>query len=114
MHFHLFSQQEIIALCLGRHRTTIGLILKEWAPRWALVGLDLSILDIIRDYLFKEAPDRNIELGKPKLVFHDGKDWLIAPKGNDNAITKCTYSSKTEKDSARGITWSTAAGLVFE
>jgi len=50
----------------------------------------------------------------PCLVFVDGKDWLIAPKGNDTTIEKCTYSSKTEKTSARSLTFSTAAGLVFE
>ena len=56
----------------------------------------------------------NLDLGKPKLVFHDGKDWLICPKNNDTAIMKCTYSSKNERDVTQGITWSTAAGLVFE
>ena len=68
----------------------------------------------LRDYLGKEVPNVNLDLGKPKLVFHDGKDWLICPKHNDNAIMKCTYSSKNERDACRGITWSTASGLVFE
>mmetsp|Transcript_26163 Transcript_26163/g.44604 ORF Transcript_26163/g.44604 Transcript_26163/m.44604 type:complete len:84 (-) Transcript_26163:264-515(-) len=79
MYFHLFTHQEVLGLCLGRHRTSIGNILKEWAPKWALVGQDLSCLGITRDYLFKEVPNRNLELGKPKLVFHNDKDWLIAP-----------------------------------
>mmetsp|Transcript_10347 Transcript_10347/g.17580 ORF Transcript_10347/g.17580 Transcript_10347/m.17580 type:complete len:762 (-) Transcript_10347:731-3016(-) len=114
MFFHVFAQEQIIALCFDRHRTRVGQILKKWAPKWAAVGMDLSCLDITSDYIFKEVPDRNINLGMPRLVFVDGKDWLIAPKGNDTTVEKCTYSSKTEKTSARSLTFSTAGGLVFE
>mmetsp|Transcript_14350 Transcript_14350/g.24033 ORF Transcript_14350/g.24033 Transcript_14350/m.24033 type:complete len:730 (-) Transcript_14350:42-2231(-) len=114
MFFHLFAHEQIIALCFDKHRTRIGQILKEWAPKWASVGIDLSCLDITSDYLFKEVPDRNINLGKPRLVFVDGKDWLISPKQNDTAVEKMSYSSKTEKTSARGLTFSSAGGLVFE
>lgn len=114
MFFHVFAHEQIIALCLDRHRTRVGQILKEWAPKWAAVGMDLSCLDITSDYIFKEVPEKNINLGMPRLVFVDGKDWLIAPKGNDTTIEKCTYSSKTEKTSARSLTFSTAGGLVFE
>jgi len=76
--------------------------------------MDLSCLDITLDYIFKEVPEKNTNLGMPCLVFVDGKDWVIAPKGNDTTIEKCTYSSKTEKTSARSLAFSTAAGLVFE
>jgi hypothetical protein len=102
MFFHVFAHEQIIALCFDRHRTRIGQILKE------------CCLDMSSDYLSKEVPDRNIRLGMPRLVFVDGKDWLIAPKGNDTTVEKCTYSSKTEKPSARCLTFSTAGGLVFE
>jgi len=88
--------------------------MKEWAPKWVAVGMDLSCLDITPDYIFKGVPEKNINLGMPCLVFVDGKDWLIAPKGNYTTIEKCTYSSKTEKTSARSLTFSTVAGLVFE
>ena len=114
MFFHIFSHQQIIALCFDRHRTRIGQVLKKWAPKWANIGENLACLDIDENYLWKEVPNKNIELGRPNLVFVDGKDWLIAPKGNDNTVAKCTYSSKTEKDSTRGLTWSTAGGLIFE
>jgi len=43
--------EQIITLCLDRHRTRVGQILKEWAPKWAAVGVDLSCLDITRLYL---------------------------------------------------------------
>jgi len=42
MFFHCFSQQQIIALCFDRHRTRIGQILKEWAPKWANIGLHFA------------------------------------------------------------------------
>ena len=114
MFFHVFANEQIIALVIDKHRTRVGQILKEWAPKWAAVGMDLSCLDITADYIFKEVPNKNINLGKPRLVFVDGKDWLIAPKGNDTTIEKSTYSSKTEKTSARSLTFTTAGGLVFE
>jgi len=114
MFFHVFAHEQIIAVCFDRHRTRIGQILKEWAPKWADVGVDLSCLDITSDYLFKEVPDRNINLGKPRLVFVDGKDWLISPKRNDTTVEKMSFSSKTDSTSTRGLTMSTAGGLVFE
>ena len=94
--------------------TRVGQILKIWAPKWANVGMDLAILDITADYLEKEVPDRNLDLGKGKLLFVDGKDWLMVTKGNDNALAKETFSSKNEADAFRGLTFSTASGLVCE
>ena len=100
---------------IGRARTIVGKIIKQWAPRWANVGLDLSILDITDDYLEKEVPDKNVDLGKPRLVFLvDGKDYLCAPKRSDTTIEKAQFSSKNEKTAARDLTLSTPAGLVFE
>ena len=114
MCFRLFSQQAIVGLIFDRHRTTVGKVLTRWATKWALVGQDLCCLDITRDYLGKEVPNINLGLGKPKVVFHDGKNWLICPKHNNNAIMKCTYSSKNEHDATCGITWSTASGLCLK
>ena len=114
MFFRSFRRGKVIALCFGRHQTRIGQILKEWAPKWANVGHDLACLDITSDYLYKEQPNRNIRLNKAWLVFVDGKDWLIAPKQNDTVVPKETYNSKTEEDSTRGLTYSTADGLIFE
>ena len=114
MFFRTLSRQTVLGLCIDKHRTRIGQILKEWAPKWANVGLDLGCLDITSDYLFKEQPNRNIRLHSEWLVFVDGKDWLIGPKQNDSVIPKETFSSKTEKDSARGVTYSTATGVIFE
>eukprot|EP00956_Cyclotella_meneghiniana_P043136 scaffold254074_cov139-Cyclotella_meneghiniana.AAC.1 len=114
MFFHKFSHQQVISLLVNRDRTTIGDYVKEWAPRWANVGIDLSLLDITADYLYKEAPARSIDLNKFMLVFVDGKDYLCGTKRSDTTIEKCQYSSKTEKSAARDLTFSTAAGLIFE
>jgi len=114
MRFWLFSQQAIVGLIFDMCRMPVGKVLSRWANKWALVGQNLCCLDITRDYLGKEVPNVNLDLGKPNLVFHHGKDWLICPKHNDNAIMKCTYSSKNERDATRGIMWSTVSGLVFE
>lgn len=112
--FRCFTLQPIHALIVDRHRTTIGKILKQWAPKWANVGEALSCLDVTADYLTKEVPDRNVDLGRPKMVFVDGKDCEIDPKRNDAALAKSTFSSKTNKDAARMLAFSTASGLVFE
>ena len=114
MFFHSFSRQNIVAMFIDRDRTAIGKIIKQWAPRWANVGIDLSILDITDDYLTKEVPDKNIDLGKPHLVYVDGKDYLCAPKRSDTTIEKAQFSSKNEKTAARDLTLTTAIGCVFE
>lgn len=44
----------------------------------------------------------------------DGKDVTIGTKVNDGTASRVTFSSKTDCDAARCLTWSTAAGLVFE
>ena len=99
---------------LGRHRVRVGQILKDWAPKWANVGMDLAILDVTADYLEKEVPERNVQLGKSKLLFVDGKDWLMETKGNDNTISKLTFSSKNEDDAFRALAILTTSGLVCE
>ena len=74
IYFQLFSQQAIIGLGFDRHHATIGKALTRWATKWALVGQDLCCIDITTDYLVKEVPNVNLDLGKPQLVFHNGKD----------------------------------------
>jgi len=73
MFFHVFAHEQMIALCLDGHRTRVGQILKEWAPKWAAIGMELSCLDITPDYIFKEVPEKNLNLGMPCLVFVDVK-----------------------------------------
>ena len=114
MFFRLFPRQDIIGLIVGRHRTRVGQILKEWAPKWANVGEDLSCLDITADYLKKETPYLHEERGRTDLVYVDGKDWSISSKTNSNTISKCTYGAKNETDSSRCLTYSTAGGINFE
>ena len=114
MFFYWLSCSKSIGLFTGRHRTCTGQILKNWDPKWANVGMDLAILDVTADYLEKEVPERNVQLGKSKLLFVDGKDWLMETKGNDNTISKLTFSSKNEDDAFRALTISTASGLVCE
>ncbi|KAL7482282.1 hypothetical protein ACHAW6_010740 [Cyclotella cf. meneghiniana] len=114
MFFHCLQDQPLLALLFDRHRTRIRKILKEWAPKWGNIGEDLSCLDVTADYLHKEVPDRNIELGRPKLVFTDGKDLQISTKQNDNVISKGTFSSKTDGDAGRSLTSSTATGMAFQ
>ena len=55
MFFHLRDRQKFLALIIDRHRTTVGNVIKEWAPLWGEVGEDLSILNVTEDYLIKEV-----------------------------------------------------------
>eukprot|EP00956_Cyclotella_meneghiniana_P021229 scaffold38305_cov62-Cyclotella_meneghiniana.AAC.5 len=54
MFFHRFSHQQVVGLLINRDRSRVGQMLRDWAPRWANVGMDLSILDITADYLRKD------------------------------------------------------------
>lgn len=66
------------------------------------------------DYLFIETPDKLVENGYPHAVMVDGKDVAMGKKLNDGTANRVTWSSKTECDAARCLTWSSAVGLVFE
>ena len=88
MFFHTFPNQQITGLIFGKHRTWIGKIVQEWAPKWANVGMDLSCLDITADYLHKEEPQLHTDVGGLRLVSVDGKDWWLMAKQNDNTLTK--------------------------
>ena len=101
-------------IIINRDGSRVGQLLREWAPKWANVGIDLSIHDITTDYLRKETPAKSIEMGKERLVMVDGKDYLVGTKYSDATIKKCQYSFKTEKSAAHDLTFSTSAGLVFE
>mmetsp|Transcript_14509 Transcript_14509/g.31560 ORF Transcript_14509/g.31560 Transcript_14509/m.31560 type:complete len:215 (+) Transcript_14509:127-771(+) len=114
MFFHWSSCQQTMGLFLGRHRTHIGQLLREWDPKWANVGLDLAILDVTADYLHKEVLDRNLNLGKDKLLYVDSKDWLMEMNANNNAVSKQTFSTKNEEDAFCALTVSMAAGLACE
>ena len=114
MFLHRISDQQMIALMLARHRTTISRILYEWGPRWGEVGEDLCNLDITEEYLKVELPNKLVENGYPHVVMVDGKDVTIGTKANDGTASRVTFSSKTDCDAARCLTYSTASGLVFE
>ena len=74
--------------------------------------MDLASHDVTVDYLEKEVPDCNIQLGKSKFLFVDGKDWLMETKVNNNTISKLTFLSKYVDDAFRTLNISTASGLV--
>ena len=114
MFLHRISDQQMIALMLARHRTTISRILYEWGPRWGEVGDDLCNLDITEEYLKVELPNKLVENGYEHVVMVDGKDVTIGTKANDGTASRVTFSSKTDGDAARCLTYSTASGLVFE
>lgn len=114
----LFFRRELpegfIGLIFGRHRTRIGRILREWAPRWGKAGEQLSVLDISEEYLDAEEPDRSYKVGVRKVVNVDGTDIKIDEKRSDLTANRSTYGAKNANHSACGITWSTAGGLSFE
>ncbi|EJK76479.1 hypothetical protein THAOC_01755 [Thalassiosira oceanica] len=114
MFIRCFRRQKILALIMGKHRTMIGKILKEWMPKWANVGQDLLCLDITIDYLTKELPEYNRSRGSGAMVMLDGKDWGCSSKESDTNTCRATFSSKKDTDATRCITFSAGTGLVFE
>ena len=49
-----------------------------------------------------------------RVVNIDGKDFKTASKRKDGTARREQYSSKTESDAARCLTWSTLGGMIFE
>ena len=114
----LFFRRELpqgfIALIFGKHRTHVGRILREWAPRWGKAGEQLSIIDVTEEYLDAEEPDRSQRVGVKKVVNVDGTDIKVDEKRSDLTANRATFGAKNDNHSARGLTWSTAGGLTFE
>lgn len=112
--FRLNLSQEFIGLLFDKHRTTIGSILKEWAPRWGKFGEQISILDITEDYLTKEEPQRSGIVGVQKTVNVDGTDTKIETSRKDATSKALAYGAKNEDFDARSLNWCTATSLTFE
>ncbi|KAL7513821.1 hypothetical protein ACHAWX_000785 [Stephanocyclus meneghinianus] len=77
-----------------------------WTPKWTNVGVDLSCLDIIFDYLSNKVPNKNIELKKDKLLLIDGKDYTTATKRYDITIEKKHFYQRQQM-AAFDLTWPT-------
>ena len=114
MFFRNDLSHEFIALIFGRHRTTIGSILKEWAPRWGKAGEQLSILDITDKYLEEEEPDRSEIVGVTKTVNVDGTDTTIEKSRKDPTEAALEYGSKNKVHGARSLNWCSSTCLAFE
>ncbi|EJK54476.1 hypothetical protein THAOC_25893, partial [Thalassiosira oceanica] len=98
--------QEFIGLIFNRHRTYIGKILRDWAPRWGKAGEQLSILDITREFLLDEEPDRSKQVGVEKAVAVDGADTSCEKMRKDTKANALLYGSKNKGEGARVLTWS--------
>ena len=114
--FHHRENEGILGLIWNRHRTQIGRILHKWSPYWGEAGEDMSLLDIgWNSYLDKEHPDLDdATYDDTRVVNIDGKDFKTASKRKDGTARREQYSSKTETDASRCLTWSTLAGMIFE
>ena len=76
--------------------------------------MDLSYLNITRDYLYKEKPQLHIIIERNDFAYTDSIDKYLSSKQNNNTIVKAAFSSKNKTDYAHGLTYSTATGLIFE
>lgn len=112
--FRLNLSEEFIALLFGKHRTTIGNILKEWAPRWGKFGEQISILDITEDYLTKEEPQRSTIVGVQKTINVDGTDTKIETSRKDATSKAIAFGAKNDDFCARSLNWATPTCLTFE
>lgn len=106
--------QEFIGLIVDRHRTTVGLILKEWAPRWGKAGEQCSCLDITKAYLDAEEPDRSKTVGVTRAFCVDGTDTQVENNKKDPTANAILYGPKNNVKGARCLSWCTAAALSFE
>ena len=114
----LFFRRELpqgfIGLMFGSHRTWIGQVLQEWAPRWGKVAEQITILDVWEHYLDSEEPDRSAKVGVEKAILVDGTDLKVEKKRKDLTINRELYGAKQGEEDARGLTWYTAGGTTFE
>ena len=106
--------EEFIALIFGKHRTTIGKVLKKWAPRWGKAGEQLSILDVTKEYLDGEEPERSKLVGVTNVVTVDGTDTTVEKNRKDPTAAALEYGSKNKCLGTRSLNWATATCLAIE
>ena len=105
---------EFIGLVFEKHRTRIGQVLRDWAPRWGKAGEQLSILDITLDFLDSEEPDRSRIVGVMRAVLVDGTDTSVERDRKDPTGDAILYEPKNKTQGARSLQWCTAGGMTFE
>ena len=106
---------EMIGAIWNRSGWSIGAYIKEWAPRWEVVGSYLSDLDLTQEYLDAERPLIFRDASQDKVaILVDGKDFMIDDPKKNSAMKKAVWSDKVHHAAGRIITWSTPAGLTVE
>ena len=106
---------EMIGSIWSRNTSSVGIYIKDWAPRWEVVGSYLSDLDLTQEYLDAERPQIFRDAAQDKVaILVDGKDFMIDDPKKNSAMKKAVWSDKVHHSAARIITWSTPAGLTVE
>ena len=73
--------EEFTALIFGKHRTTIGKVLKGWAARWGKTNEQLSILDVTKEHLKGEEPEQFKLVWVTSVVTVDSTDTKVKRTG---------------------------------
>jgi len=115
MRIHRAYPLETLALMWGRATSSACEYCNEWMPRWGEAGEDLSTLDITPAHLRHTYPDAYEKEGMHKVCAQvDGKDFMTHTDRSNTVITRASHSNKVEHTAGRCMSWSTAAGLMFE
>ncbi|MBT5401961.1 MAG: hypothetical protein HOL28_00800 [Crocinitomicaceae bacterium] len=115
MRFHRRVTLNHIAGIYGVHYTLVCKYVQQWAPKWGMVGLNLSILDITPEYLEKSVPKEFTSAGLDKVAaLVDGKIIATDNCRSNSTISRAMYSDKVKHAGALHHAWITPTGLTFD
>jgi len=115
MRFHRKVTLNHIAGIYGIDYTVVSKYVHKWAPKWGMVGLNLSILDITPEYLEKSVPKEFTSAGLDKVAaLVDGKIIATDNCRSNSTITRAMYSDKVKHAGALHHAWITPTGLTFD
>jgi hypothetical protein len=115
MLIHRDLSNEEIGHIWGVLPTTVTYWIAKFAPLWAEVGDDLSILDVSPDFLIKDT-DSGKYTGDLKNVsaLVDGKIIMTDTFRKETLFTQAQFSNKVHHPGVLFLSWTTTGGLVFE
>jgi hypothetical protein len=115
MRFHRRVTLVHLELIWGRHFTTIGQYIQEWAPKLGNAGLQISILDITEEFLHYAMPEDFKEAGLAKVgVLVDGKVFMTHECRVHNGIKRAQYSDEVHHGGVLMHEWILPCGLSVE
>ena len=113
LHHRRALTMRTMALLIGRGKSTIAGICKEYSSWWGAAGQALSLLPCSAHFMEAVYPEVYTEMDLHKIgLLVDGKDFLCETSRESSPLTRALYSNKMEASAFRSLTYTLPNGLT--